>query len=301
MNRTFDPDLPLTVCASLPDSLSHVAASMSPQTVLGLPSFAREDIQLASLIPDIKDIDLDSLESVLPLESDDYTVRDVDDFTGLFNGHSDNTFQGFLAQIASWTTQRTKDANTALTAHRGRIYTLRKPNLWFRRLCEKEEVRVWLQEQIEDGNDTAYFVVGLHTLFDAATSEGLALASEHRGAIAVPIADSNSPLVAGGGAGQVGFSAGLERSGNTTRSCTLPGEQVFAVRLKRVILRTWRTQDLAKVQLEQHSHWVMASDNRAGEEGDSEVLEAFLEDDEGGGLEDEIKDIAGRYCYAVLD
>lgn len=216
---------------------------MSPQTVLGLSSFAREDIQLASLIPDIRDIDLDSLESVLPLQNHDFTVRDVDDFTSVFNGHSDNNFQGFLAQIARWTTQRTKDANITLTAHKGRIYTLRKPKVWFRRLCEREEVREWLQEQIEDGNDTAYFVVGLHTLFDAATSEGLALASENRGDISGPISDSNLPLVASSGAGQVGFAADLERSGSTTRSCTLPGEQVFAVRLKSVILRTWRTQD----------------------------------------------------------
>lgn len=276
---------------------------MSPQTVLGLSSFAREDIQLASLIPDIKDIDLDSLESVLPLQSDDFTVRDVHDFTSFFNGHSDSTFQAFLAQIARWTTQRATDANTTLTAHKGHIYTLRKPNLWFRRLCETEEVREWLQEQIEDGNDTAYFVIGLHTLFDAATSEGLALASENRGAISASIADSNLPLVAGSGAGQVGFSAGLERSGNTTRSCTLPGEQVFAVRLKRVILRTWRTQDVGKVQLEQHSHWVMASDNRAADEGDSEVLEAFLEDDaaDGSGLANEMGDIVDRYSFIVLN
>ncbi|KAL3479822.1 hypothetical protein BJX99DRAFT_61974 [Aspergillus californicus] len=275
---------------------------MSPQTVLGLASFAREDIQLASLIPDIKDIDLDSLESALPLESDDFTVRDVDDFTGFFNGHSDYSFQGFLAQIASWTTQRSTDTNTTLTAHRGRIYTLRKPNLWFRRLCEQGDVREWLQEQIEDGNDTAYFVVGLHTLFDAASSEGLALASEHHGAIAVPIADSNSPFVAASGAGQVGLSAGLERSRNTAHSCTLPGEQVFAVRLRRVILRTWRTQDISKVQLAQHSHWVMASDNRAADEGDSEVLEAFLEggSSEGDGLANEMEDIADRYYYVVL-
>lgn len=61
--------------------------------------------------------------------------------------------------------------------------------------------------------------------------------------------------------------------------------------------------DVDKVQLEQHSYWVMASDNRAADEGDSEVLEAFLEDDslEEGGLASEIEDIADRYYFIVLN
>lgn len=58
------------------------------------------------------------------------------------------------------------------------------------------------------------------------------------------------------------------------------------------------TQDIARVQLEQHSHWVMASDIRAADEGDSEVLEVFLEGD---GLANEMEDIAGRYHCVVLD
>jgi len=79
---------------ALPPCREHVAADCSWSPVID-----PEDIQLASLIPDIKDIDLDLLESVLPLESDNCTVRDVDDFTTVFSGYLDNTFQGFLPRL----------------------------------------------------------------------------------------------------------------------------------------------------------------------------------------------------------
>ncbi|KAL2827350.1 hypothetical protein BDW59DRAFT_144151 [Aspergillus cavernicola] len=276
--------------------------TMASQVVLGHSFFSQEDIQLASLIPNIKDIELDSLESVLPLQSNDFTIKDVDNFTGFFEGQADNNFQAFLAQVASWTSKQTKQANLNLTAHKGRIYTLKKPTLWFRRLCEEAQVRTWLQEQIEDGNEGVYFVVGLHTLFDATTSEGLALASEHGGGIAVP--SGNLPLE---GAGDIALSASHDRSRNTSRSCTVPGEQIFALRLKKVILRTWRTQDVAHVRLAQHSHWIMASDNRSSGSDSSELLETFLEGDSGGayeGKEDPEGDLelaTDRYNFAVLN
>ncbi|KAJ5675050.1 uncharacterized protein N7477_004984 [Penicillium maclennaniae] len=62
------------------------------------------------------------------------------------------------------------------------------PSAWFRRLCESTEVREWLKEQKEDGNDF-HFVVGFHTLFDASTAEGLALTSTHGGNFSVALSE----------------------------------------------------------------------------------------------------------------
>ncbi|KAL2869038.1 uncharacterized protein BJX67DRAFT_348652 [Aspergillus lucknowensis] len=275
---------------------------MAPQIILGHSFFSQEDVQLASLIPNIQDIELDALESVLPLQPDSFTVKDVDNFAGFFEDNAGTTFQALLAQIASWASKRTKQANLSLTAHRGRIYTLRKPTLWFRQLCEQAQVRTWLQEQIEDGNYCVYFVVGLHTLFDAATSAGLAHESEHRGGVAVPV--SNVPLE---GMGEIALSASHERSRNGFRSCIVPGEQIFALRLKKVILRTWRTQDVTNVRLSQHSHWIMASDNRGSGWEAAELLEAFLEEDPdkvSGPEEDLGADLelaSDQYDFAILN
>ncbi|KAL4768176.1 hypothetical protein BDW60DRAFT_211219 [Aspergillus nidulans var. acristatus] len=132
---------------------------MAPQTILGHSFFSPKDVHLANLIPNIKDIDLDALENFIPLQDTDYTVKEIDDFTS-----------------------RTDEAKATLAARKGRVYTLRKPSPWFRPLCEEPQVRTWLQEQIEDGNhDGVYFVVSLHTLFNAAISDRLALASDFGG------------------------------------------------------------------------------------------------------------------------
>ncbi|KAL3465420.1 hypothetical protein BJX64DRAFT_252393 [Aspergillus heterothallicus] len=274
---------------------------MAPQIILGHSFFSQEDVRLASLIPNIKDIELDALDSVLPLQHHSFTVKEVDNFAGFFEDKADNAFQTLLSQVASWASKRTKQASVSLTAHKGRIYTLRKPTLWFRQLCEQAQVRTWLQEQIEDGNQCVYFVVGLHTLFDAATSEGLAHESEHRGGVAVPV--SNVPLE---GTGQIALSASHERSRNGFRSCIVPGEQIFALRLKKVILRTWRTQDVNNVRLSQHSHWMMASDNRSSGWKGTELLEAFLEEDSEkvtGPEEDlgaDLEPASDQYDFAIL-
>lgn len=283
---------------------------MAPQTILGHSFFSPKDVHLASLVPNIKDIDLDALESVIPLQDADFTIKEIDDFTSVFGSQIDNNFQALLSRIVSWTIKRTDEAKVTLTARKGRVYTLRKPSSWFRSLCEEPQVRTWLQEQIEDGNhDGVYFVVGLHTLFDAAISGGLALASDFGGGIAVSApampagTDNIAPLQ---DPGQLALSAGLERSRNTSHSCTAPGEQIFALRLKNVILRTWSTQDVANVRLEQHSHWIMASDNRGSDDDSSELLEAFLEGDSEGDddiKEDSVNDLApatGQYIFSVL-
>ena len=68
----------------------------------------------------------------------------------------------------------------------GRVYTLRKPAIWFDNICGNSEVQEWLQRQLEDGHEVN-FVVGLYTLFDAATAEGLALTSKNCGNFLIPL------------------------------------------------------------------------------------------------------------------
>jgi hypothetical protein len=75
---------------------------MPPQTVLGHCFVSQEDVQLASLIPNIDDIDLDSLESVLPAESRDYTARNLEDVTTAIRAASSkNLFPESLTGILS--------------------------------------------------------------------------------------------------------------------------------------------------------------------------------------------------------
>lgn len=248
---------------------------MAPKIVFGHCFFSEDDVKLASLIPNIKDMELDSMESVLPLKSSDYTVKQEDDIIAIFQAERDSQFQALLSKALSWTSERSSQAGLELVSRSGRIYTLRKPSTWFRQLCENPEVREWLQEQIEDGNDV-HFVVGLYTLFDASAAEGMALASTHAGNISVPVGEiSGFPAQ---GSMDVGLSTSFKKERSSVYRFTAPGEQIFATRLKRVVFRFWKPHDLENIRLEKTSRWKMSSDNR-GVEGDySEVVEASLDD-----------------------
>lgn len=260
---------------------------MQRLNILGHAFFSQEDVQLASLIPNIKDIELDALETVLPLESSDYTVRKVEDNLAILRGQTDDKVQAFLTHLIKWTSHRSSRAGLNLAAQAGRIYTLRKPTEWFQRLCENDQVRKWLQEQIEDGCKV-HFVVGIHTLFDTSTSEGLELASEHAGGMSVSAGHvSGLPLH---GAMNAGVSAGASSSRATVHRCTVPGEQIFAVRLMRVRFRSW-APDVSKAHLGKNSYWKMASDNRSFGDDSEEVIEVFLEEHADG--EDEFDEPGG--------
>lgn len=269
---------------------------MSSQLVLGHGFFSQEDIQLASLIPNIEDMDIDSLESVLPLQEKDYTVKKRDNLAAGIQATDRTKFEAFLARIFNLNSHRSSQTNLDVIARTGNTYVLRQPTRWFNELCEKEEVQNWLQEQIEYGNQV-YFVIGLYTIFDAAVSDNLEQVSKLNGGVSASVSDIAglpvSPAV------NVGLSASHERNRGTTHRCTLPGEQIYAVRLKKVVYRTWQTKDAKNARLAKHSHWKMASDNRSSAEESSEIVEVFLEEDSDEGDDDEALD-ASSVSFCVL-
>ncbi|KAJ5175407.1 uncharacterized protein N7482_001284 [Penicillium canariense] len=247
---------------------------MSPKIVLGRSFFSKDDVKLASLIPNILDIELDALESVLPLQEGDYTVRKVDDNLAIFKAEKDRDFRAFLSKLLNLISQSSTQAGLQLTARSGHIYNIKQPSAWFLRLCETTEVREWLQEQIEDGNDV-HFVVGFHTLFDASTAEGLALTSAHGGNFSVALGELSGLPV--NGFTNVGASASFTNNQAATHRYIAPGEQIFAVRLKRVVFRFLKPRDVDNAHLEKTSRWRMSSDTRSAGDEFSEIVEASLD------------------------
>lgn len=231
---------------------------MAPRLALGHCFFSHDDVELAS-----------------PLQRSDYTVKRVHDYSALLRTQRTRKGEAVLSKVVKFTSKKTRLSNMHLEARTGYIYTLRKPSVWFRRLCEDKIIRHWLQEQIEDGN-VVHFVVGLHTLFDAATSSNANLAMQHSGELTMPVSDASgwSNL---SHAGDFGLSGGQWYNKDSQNACKAPGEQIFAIRVKKVKFRFWDTHDVENVRLGKNSYWKMASDNRSATEDDSEIVEAFLD------------------------
>lgn len=275
-----------------------------PPIVLGRSFFSKDDVKLASLIPNVTDMELDALESVLPLQESDFTVRKVDNNLAIFNAEKDQNFGAFLSKLLNLTSQRSTQAGLQLAARAGHIYTLRHPSAWFRRLCGTAEVREWLQEQIEDGNDI-HFVIGFNTLFDASTAEGLALTSNHGGNFSVPLSELSG--LPANSFTDVGGSAALKNNQASVHRYVAPGEQIFAIRLKRVVFRFLQPRDVDNARLEKTSRWIMSSDNRSAGDEFSEIVEAFLDgspssDEDEEEHENDVAELAGDDVeYHVLD
>lgn len=265
---------------------------MPPNIVLGRTFFSKDDVKLASLIPNIADMELDALDSALPLEGSDYTVREMNDNIAALKAEKGRDFQALLSKLLDLTSQRSTQAGMQLLARAGRIYTLKQPSSWFRRLCECIEVREWLQEQIEDGNDV-HFVVGLHTLFDTTTAEGLALRSTHGGTLTAAVGGLTGLPI--NDYANIGVSASVNNNQATVHRYVAPGEQVFAIRLKKVVFRFLKPRDVCNARLGKTSRWEMSSDNRSGGEEFSEIVEASLD----GSLSDSEYDDGDEYVRGL--
>lgn len=216
-----------------------------------------EDFQLASLIPNINEPDLDNFHCPgLRLTPNDYTVKDMSD-AGMFRApRAESTLAlGFYRLMKYFPRNR---GPTAFELSSGilLVYTLRQPKHIFRQMCENLEVREWLQEQIDD---EVYFVLGLHTLPDATGEKTERLLSH----------ESN------------------QRVNNKHLG---PGETVIELRLKRVRFKYFDSQaEFEVARLEKRSCWKMIGDNRTTEQ-EEEMVEAYLDASEDDGDYDEERD-----------
>ncbi|KMU79326.1 hypothetical protein CIHG_10312 [Coccidioides immitis H538.4] len=237
--------------------------------------FSLEDVQLASLIPNIKDPELDALETPTQLTPKDYTVKVVRDYSAFLQRHMNARVQAFLSHVAQLSIGRTRSSDIRLSARLGRIYTLRKPTAVFNTLCKEEKVREWLQEQIESGSNV-YLVIGLRTLFDTSTEEGARLAQHYAGQFSLPVEE----FAAGMPIGNVGASGRYEQGREAANRYVAPGEQIFGIRVKKLTFKFFEAREVDRMRLARNSVWMMADRSRAASHKDSEIVEAGLEGEE---------------------
>ncbi|PGH09863.1 hypothetical protein AJ79_05589 [Helicocarpus griseus UAMH5409] len=248
---------------------------MSSHLVLPRRFLSAEVIQLASLVPNLKELDLDALEPPIRLGPADFTVDTREDYYAFLQSQADSKVQALLSRFLRLSSERMNGTDTQIAAQSGRIYTLRKPAVLFKQLCKEDAVREWLQEQIQDGMDV-YFVIGLHTLINGSTEEGIHLTSQHSGQVTAPLGDVASGLSVNV---KKPLDAGLEFArGKNSQSAyhyVAPGERICSIRLKKVVFRYWEPHNADNARLNKNSFWKTVSNNRGDEY--AEVVEAWLE------------------------
>ncbi|PLB48630.1 hypothetical protein P170DRAFT_436443 [Aspergillus steynii IBT 23096] len=252
---------------------------MRSQYIFKAPFLSSDEIKLGNLIPNIRDPELDAQECPWPIAlNEDYTVKLIDNFHAFFRSERNVQLSGFLSRLVNVSGQRTTANNDELSSARGNIHTLKKPNAFFQKLCKDQDVRVWLQEQIEDGLDV-HFVVGFVTLLNARAADGTSSSNAFKGQGSIPVTE----VLAGGVPNDlldVRLAGGYSSAEANGRSYLAPGEQIFGLRVKKLVFKFFRSRSVATAKLEKNTSWELVSGNRAASQQGSEWVQASLAGDE---------------------
>ncbi|KAJ5481351.1 hypothetical protein N7475_000163 [Penicillium sp. IBT 31633x] len=128
---------------------------------------AREDVSLASMIPDRRCPNQDAFISIELNEEEDVSLSVDSQFSQVLSIQTatQSIIKRQLARLFSQLNDKGIE-NYQVSANESRLYFLRQPNAIFRRICGLDHARDWLQECYEYGQDV-YFVVGYRTVLNA--------------------------------------------------------------------------------------------------------------------------------------
>ncbi|GFF94816.1 hypothetical protein IFM61392_09452 [Aspergillus lentulus] len=127
---------------------------------------AREDVPLASMVPDRRCPNQDALVPII-VNGEDFSLSVDSQFSQALSIQTatQSLVKRQLARLFSKSNDKDIE-NYQVSANESRLYLLRQPNGIFRRICGLDHAKEWLQECYEYGQDV-YFVVGYRTLLNA--------------------------------------------------------------------------------------------------------------------------------------
>src|SRR6266536_4224665 len=252
---------------------------MATKLILTDVPFTLEDVRLGSLIPNIRNPHQDALAPTTAIEGKDYTVRTQKNFKTLLSSEHELSFSAYFTKLLSVDHASTSKAHLELSSKEGIIYEMNQPKKWFRELCKLKEVQDWLQEGIDDGQDT-FMIIGFRTLKDAKLEQRGEATLQTKFQADIPIGEAISSAASGGVAnvGLKGNHASREEHEDTAE---MEGERIYALCYRRVKHSWHERKSVDNAFLQSRNIWRTFSDTRTDDE-DGKFLEVDIEDyDEG--------------------
>jgi hypothetical protein len=197
---------------------------------------------------------------------------------------------GFLSSSFS----KRLHSSMRVTADEAKTYYLNNGGQWFRDAVKSEETRKWIERTIDEGEDI-YIVVAYHTLLNARIVEQLQWQGAAGGTLTIPV---STALAASGvvvpftEAVDPGFGGSRGTMENEQRQFRAPGEQVYAVKYRKVRWSWFSSKKVDKMALSKKAWWESYDRSR--------YLDAKIEDSIEVELEDEM-DLEGDMDECVLE
>lgn len=242
----------------------------SPYFVFTSSPFSKDDIRLASLVPDLSTPSTDAMTAYDVTDSE-YSKNTDKNFDGKINDASENWFQLLISRFLSFVLKSEKSATFHVSAAEGSIYLLRQPREIFNTIASKDEVKEFLEEQYIDKQDT-WFVIGYRTFINAKLYRERRKAHEASGNAKTPISEAvGDPS----GAADSEIEGGHEHLEEVTGDTETTGERIYSICYRPVKI-TFHKQKI-EAKLLRGNQWEPFAKTRGGDVID-EYLEANLDE-----------------------
>jgi hypothetical protein len=236
------------------------------------------DLSLGSFIADPRYPTQDALSVITAKIDVDYLVRAQQDFDGLLDSISTSSFRAQITRLLNLSRSKTTTSSLHLKAKAGSLYELKSPKTFFKLACAEAKARKWLQEGLEQAEDS-YFVVGLRTFHDASVGQSGRRNESLKGNATVPVGDAvkSNTGVSTGDALDVNVGGEKTNDIGSRESFRTEGEKVYAICYRKVKLSP---RSISDATLGKDNVWKLYSDQREGDPTApmQEACEAELEE-----------------------
>ena len=184
-----------------------------------------------------------------------------------------------LTRLVSASRRKHNSGFTQVASEQVLTYQLNNSGLWFKRAIADKDLRQWIIEAIQNGDDV-YMIVGYYTMLNARVFEGGNTLSESSLQLEVPVTAS---LAAGGVTLPIGsdmdpsFGADRRQDQQVQTKFVAPGEQICAVQYRKLQFKWYSSRDLDKASLAEN-RWQVFLGMRGQEPEINDVLEADLQE-----------------------
>jgi hypothetical protein len=207
------------------------------------------------------------------------------DYDGVDTLTNHRNFAFELTSFLSSSFSRRAKTSIRITTGQVKTYYLDNNGQWFRNTVQSEDVRMWIERTIDEGEDI-YVVVGYHTILDAHIAEQSGEQRDFGGKVVLPTSAAMAAMAAAGvvvpfgNIADHGLAGASGRTEDQHRQFVARGERIIAVQYRKLRFRWFSSKNVVdKATLAKETQWKRYDRPRYLQSDGEDMVEVELDDD----------------------
>lgn len=186
--------------------------------------------------------------------------------------------QAMFSKIASGSFEDSWDNINELSAKEAKEYTVLDSDGWLQTACGNDDVKARMEKELWSSRRALYMVTAYRTLSDGTRRRKQNASAKGEVKIQTPISESQGDA---SGTFNAGGSVGAKKEDTTDVGMRAPGEKIYEIQYRKVLLRGFFSHSVDDAYLETGNRWIKVFTFRdgsgSGEEEDA--MEALMSGD----------------------